>query len=435
MNIRKSMILLSLLLLSSILLSLGIRKNFGSEVGYFNDYGDKIVYAVRGSWYPYSKNPYTEVPSEYPQAATYFFALPYMIMGFPGPLDTRLIGELENFVNSDIPLNANAQSAPHLRNKLFMRYSFIFSLLMVPFLFFSILLVYKLRPDRKHLALLMLLPAGLYFTHNRFDIIPAFLGLLSIYLVSRNRFKSSASVIAVGFLTKWYLVLLLPVFLTYYHTLRRKINWSMVLVFLIVCSIILLPVLLSGGLKGLLAPYITQLSRSTNQPSLFFLISRFLDRGFGVDIDNPFFAVLALLLQFSVIPLCVTSRVDSVDKVIRWSALSMLVFIIFARINSPQWILWINPLLIIIAARRFDVIGIVLLDLLSYLQFPVLFNIRTITDGYFNLFLLVFAVKLGLMIYFAIDILGSLKGDNLVFGCIKARGSRLSGPGGPVCRM
>ena len=239
---------------------------------------------------------------------------------------------------------------------------------MVPFLFFSILLVYKLRPDRKHLALLMLLPAGLYFTHNRFDIIPAFLGLLSIYLVSKSRFKSSASVIAIGFLTKWYLVLLLPVFLTYYHTLRRKINWSMVLVFLIVCSIILLPVLLSGGLKGLLAPYITQLSRSTNQPSLFFLISRFLGRGFGVDIDNPLFAALALLLQFSVIPLCVTSRVDSADKVIRWSALSILVFIIFARINSPQWILWINPLLIIIAARRFDVIGIVLLDLLSYLQ-------------------------------------------------------------------
>jgi len=435
MNIRKSIILLSLLLVASILLSLGIRKNFGSEVGYVNDYGDKIVYAVRGSWYPYSKNPYTEVPSEYPQAATYFFALPYVIMGFPGPLDTRLIGGLENFVNSDIPLNANAQSAPHLRNKLFMRYSLIFSLLMVPFLFFSILLVYKLRPDRKHLAFLMLLPAGLYFTHNRFDIIPAFLGLLSIYLVSKNRFKSSASVIAIGFLTKWYLVLLMPVFLTYYYTLRRRINWSMALVFLIVCSAVLLPVFLSSGLKGLLAPYITQLSRSTNQPSLFFLISRFLDRGFGVDIDNPFFAALTLLLQFSVIPLCVTSRVDSVDKVIRWSALSILVFIIFARINSPQWILWVNPLLIMIAARRFDVIGVVLLDLLSYLQFPVLYNIRTITDGYFNLFLLVFSLKLGLLIYFTICIFESLIGDNIVFSYIKGNSGRLSGPGGPVCRM
>jgi uncharacterized membrane protein len=302
-----------------------------------------------------------------------------------------------------------------------MRYAFVFSLLMVPFLFFSILIVYRLRPDRKYLAFLMLLPGGLYFTHNRFDIIPAFLGLLAIYLLSRNRDKISAFVIALGFLTKWYLALLLPVFLSYYYTRRRKINWQMVLVFAITCIALLLPTIISGGLKGLLAPYVTQLSRGLDQPSLFFLITIFLDRGFGFDINNSYFAGASLVLQFSMIPLCVTSRVDSVDKVIRWTLLSVLVFIIFARINSPQWILWVSPLLILTASGRSFVAGIILLDLLTYLQFPILFYLREYGGPYYDLFLLVFSVKLALLILFAIYIFRGLIGDNLVFIYLNGR--------------
>jgi hypothetical protein len=61
MNTRKSVIVLILLLLFSAVASLGIRDNFGSEMGFLNDYGDKMVYAVRGSWLPYLKKPYTEV--------------------------------------------------------------------------------------------------------------------------------------------------------------------------------------------------------------------------------------------------------------------------------------------------------------------------------------------------------------------------------------
>lgn len=421
MTIRKSIILLTLLVIASVSLSLGLPRNFRNEMGFLNDYGDKMVYAVRGSWYPYSEAPYTGVPSEYPQIATYFFALPYVILGFPGPIDTRLIGEVETFVKSEFPTNPNMPSAPHLRNKLFMRYAFVFSLLMVPFLFFSILIVYELRPDRKYLAFLMLLPGGLFFTHNRFDIIPAFLGLLAIYLISKNRFRLSAFVIALGFLTKWYLALLLPVFLSYYYTRRRKVNWQLILVFVITCIALILPTILSGGLKGLLAPYVTQLSRGLDQPSLSFLINIFLDRGFGLDINNSYFAGASLVLQFSMIPLCVTSRVDSVDKVIRWTLLSVLVFIIFARINSPQWILWVSPLLILTASGRMSVAGIILLDLLTYLQFPILFYLREYGGPYYDLFLLVFSVKLALLILFAVSIFRGLIGENLVFIYLSGR--------------
>lgn len=427
MNMRKSILLLVLLVIGSVTVSIGFKRNFHTEIGLLNDYRDMMVYAVRGSWYPYSKKPYTEVPSEYPQLATYFFAVPYIVLDFPGPLDTRLIGELEAAVGSGFPTNPNLPTSPHLRNKLFMRYSLVFSLLMVPFLFFSILIVYKLRPDRKHLAFLMLLPAGLYFTHNRFDIIPAFLGLLAINLLSRERPRLSAFVIALGFLTKWYLVLFLPVFLTYCYTRSRKISLQMIFVFAVTCLAILLPAILSSGVRGLLDPYVTQLSRGLDQPSLFFLLSLFLDRTFGLDVYNIYSVAASLVLQFSVVPLCVTSRVDSIGKVIGWSLLSVLVFIIFARINSPQWILWVSPLLIILAGGRLFVAGIIALDILSYLQYPVLYHLRTYGDVYQNLFLIVFAVKLALLIAFAVYIFRGLMPDNRVFSSLV---SRRRGPAG-----
>ena len=89
--------------------------------------------------------------------------------------------------------------------------------------------------------------------------------------------------------------------------------------------------------------------------------------------------------------------------------------------------LWVSPLLIIIADSKFDVAGIILIDLLSYLQFPILFYLRTFSDTYYYLFLLVFSVKLGLLIYFAVQLLGSLIGDNMVFNYLKGNENRMTG--------
>jgi hypothetical protein len=152
-----------------------------------------------------------------------------------------------------------------------------------------------------------------------------------------------------------------------------------------------------------------------------------MNRVFGLYVYNIYSAAASLVLQFSVIPLCVTSRVDSIGKVIGWSLLSVLVFIIFARINSPQWILWVSPLLILLAGGRLFVAGIIILDLLSYLQYPVLYHLRTYGDVYQNLFLIVFAVKLALLIAFAVYIFRSLIPDNRVFSSLV---SSLRGPAG-----
>jgi len=423
MNTRKSVTLLILLLFFSAVASLGIRDNFGSEMGFLNDYGDKMVYAVRGSWLPYLKKPYTEVPSEYPQIATYFFAVPYIVMEALGSVSPSKIGQIERIVNSEVSTNPNIPSSPHMRNDVLIRYSFIFSLLMAFFLALSIMLIYAMRKERKYLAFLMLLPAGLFFTHNRFDIITSLLGLLSIYLLARKQFKLSAFVVAFGFLTKWYLVLFLPVFLAYDYTVHRRINWAMILTFTLTCILILLPTLILSGFEGLYAPYGRQIFRWSNQPSLFYIISGILRRGFEINIDNPYFSLLTLALQFSSVPLCLTSRINTVDKAVKWCAFSVLCFVIFAKINSPQWILWISPLLLLIASGRLFVTGIVLLDLLSYLQYPVLFYFKKHADLSPHFFLLAFSLKLLLLILFVVYLLYILIPDNLIFDRLRNAGS------------
>lgn len=433
MNTRKSVIVLILLLLFSAIASLGIRVNFGSEMGFLNDYGDKMVYAVRGSWLPYSKKPYTEVPSEYPQLATYFFAVPYIVMEALCSVSPNKIGQIEQFVNSDVSTNPNIPSSPHMRNDVLIRYSFIFSLLMAFFLALSIMLIYAMRKERKYLAFLMLLPAGLFFTHNRFDVITSFLGLLSIYLLTDKRLKLAAFVVALGFLTKWYLVLFLPVFLAYDYTVHRRINWSMILTFTLTCILILLPTLLLSGFEGLYAPYGWQIFRWPNQPSLFYIASGLLRMWFEINIDNSYFSLVTLALQFSVVPLCLTSRIDTKDKAVKWCALSVLCFVIFAKINSSQWILWISPLLILIATGRLFITGIVLLDLLSYLQYPVLFYLKTHFYVSPHLFLLAFSLKLLLLILFAVYLLYILIPDNRVFNRLKGGGElSIDNPAG-VC--
>ena len=55
-------------------------KNFDSKIRFINDSHDRENYYARGSWILEGKRPYIDVFSEYPQLATYFFAVPHIIL-------------------------------------------------------------------------------------------------------------------------------------------------------------------------------------------------------------------------------------------------------------------------------------------------------------------------------------------------------------------
>lgn len=409
MNIKKSILLLLFLVICSLIFSLPFRNNLGIGVKIINDYHDKYNYALRGSWFSLSKIPYTEVFSEYPQVATYFFALPYVLLETTISRDKILINLAQISNLSYLP---DPPLSIFYRNRIVNYYTTVFSLLMMVFSFLSILLLYKLRKNHKNLSLLLVLPASFYFTFNRYDIMPCFLSLLSLYLLCRKQYKMSALVLSIGMLTKWYLLLLLPIFLTYYYSTHNKINWSMILTFSLTSFIIILPTMISGGIDGLLVPYKFHFSRGINHESLLYIINCLFNKTLNISITNRFTFLLFFLLQLSIVPLCITSKILSFEKVIRWSALSILIFMLFAKFYSPQWILWISPLLILDAKKIVDVIWITLFDLITYIYFPISF---TVFGENSIIFIIIIFLKTILLIKFILPLSYELIRDSAIF--------------------
>ena len=70
----------------------------------------------------------------------------------------------------------------------------------------------------------------------------------------------------------------------------------------------------------------------------------------------------------------VVTRPQSLNGVLRRCAILLVVFISLAVFWSPQWVIWLLPLVIPLAARaRWLIPACTAIDLLNYFQFPVLF--------------------------------------------------------------
>ncbi|MBU1164508.1 hypothetical protein KKA15_03025 [Patescibacteria group bacterium] len=391
MTFTKTTLLLVLLFFVSILFSSFFINNFYEDRYVINEFGDRYIYAQRGMWYINEKTPYSEVFSEYPQIATYFFALPYIIQKL-----------------------TNAETAPQIMYA----YTTIFSLLMMVFATASIFLIYKLRVDKKYLSLLMLLPASLYFIHNRYDIIPAFLSLLSLYLLQKKKFFWATAILAIGVMTKWYLVILLPIYLTYYFWQTKKINWKMIIVFTLTTIIIIMPTILTAGFDGFLVPYIFHLTRNFNLESTFFILYYVFEQIGNIYIDSNAMLTFFFLMQFFIAPLALTSKIKTFEKVIKWSLLSILFFVFFAKFYSPQWILWFSPLVIILIKNKRDVLWLILFDLTTYIYFPILYY--TITEISI-IYLLTIIFRTFLFIKLILPLLLELLNDNLILSYFKKK--------------
>ena len=323
-----------------------------------NDPYDLSNYQDRGSWVVLGQQPYRDVFSEYPQLATYMFALPHIF--------AKPFGDAGD------------------------TYRVFFSLMMAVCLTVSALVIYELRSDRKYLAFLMFLPASIYFTHNRYDIVPAMFTILSIFMLFKKRFLVASFLLAISVMFKWYPVVLLPIYFAYYHTIFKRINWRMIAIFCVTIGLIILPTILAVGWEGFLVPYQFHLGRGVNRESLPFLIVLvIMAAGLFEGFIKSLVYNLFLLLQVAIPFVSVFGVVRDKLSVLAWSSSAILCFMLFAKYYSPQWLLWIVPFLILLARNRRDVVMIVLFDLLTYLKFPVAFDLADHSKfGYFDVLIL-----------------------------------------------
>ncbi len=345
-NSRRRLLLLSVgLLLFWVCLATVLRNNLGSSARLFNDYADRADFFLRGSWLPTHTVPYRDVMSEYPQIPTFLFGILYL-----------------PFLNQP-DLNAE-----------FFYYSILFSFLMILlYIGLAVVLDSMLPGDRKGPVLALLLPAPLYFSYNRFDVLPALIVLLALLLVKEAKWEAAGILLGIGALTKWYPALLvMPVIM---YMLAKKVSVIRIGVFLalfvVTCVAILAPTYFTGGLKAVLIPYTFHSARGVDLAALPSLLDVLTGRILSLPGDKAG-EVLFLLLQLSALPVAAFANVDSFERLLGWCLLTVAVFMLFSRIYSPQWLLWIWPFMILLARDAMDTALIIAYGTVTYFEYPVL---------------------------------------------------------------
>jgi len=345
---------------------------------FVNEYWDRSIHFLRGSWYPLHKIPYKEVFCEQLPMANYLFALPFVAM------PKYDLDKTAGYFTCDyFPLGS--KDFPLIRPSLYKSiYMIIFSFFMAIFGLASLyLLLLFLKALNKNLnyAFIFLLPPVLYFIFNRFDIFPALISLLSLYAVYKGRYNVAAVLLAVGVMAKAYMLVCLPIIISYDYYQNKRINFKMIAIFAVTIVLIILPILIKGGLAALSVPFKFQLKENINNESVYFLFNMFFPRLFeqyrGL-INNLF-----LILSLSAIPFAITTRIDNFKLLVKWCLLAMLIFMFFMKFYSPQWIIWVIFLLILNIESISDILRIVLFEILTYLAFPVAYHIYGVESGQF----------------------------------------------------
>jgi hypothetical protein len=209
------------------------------------------------------------------------------------------------------------------------------------------------------------LPAAVYFSLNRFDVLPALATALAFAGLGRNRPGWAGGWMAVGAILKVYPVLFVPVVLRHLGVrkgTRFLLGFGVPVVVAFGLSIALLDWEATAG------PIRVQLARGLE--SSLSLYGRLLPESLARD-GTARLGILAAVIAAATI-----TRPANLVGVLRRCALILIVFVNLAVFWSPQWVVWFVPLLVPLAAnRKWLIVPAVGLDVVNYLGFPVMSRI------------------------------------------------------------
>jgi len=314
------------------------------------------VFYTRGSWIEEGVHPYAQGRfQEYPQLGLAYITLPYLFS--------------DSYVGYRIWL-------------------LIFNTLcFIALVIVSQKLLAKLGRSNLRL-LLLLLPAVLYFSFNRFDIVVVLLVQLSLYFLISKKYLWAFGIIACAVLVKWYPLLLVPLYWYYmYNTVdnhqKKYVATKTIFVFVAPLIFVLGISFFIDGIHSF-QPYAFHGSRPAGVGSLYHTLVQQLFPGTGESTDNAIGFNIFLLLQISVplasfiLPNYFKKRLQKPEQLIYWSVLAILCFFLFSRFFSPQWIVWLMPLLALVAKEWKEVLLVIVFDVFIFISFPVLWQ----TVGY-----------------------------------------------------
>ena len=340
-NRKKLFVIGTTLLIVWLIMTISPLFSEGKTRRLFADSIDLSVYFERGRWFTEGTLPL----SEYPQIPTLLFG-----------------------VNNLTSMWAD----PNIQTEV---YSAFFSLEMMLVLFLvSKVLLELLPPSLSNYVFLVLLPPTLYFTYSRFDILPAYFCLIAYSAATKKQWTLTSIMLAIATFTKWYPILLFPGFFVYATTLEKKIQWRMVVGFTVTSTVIVLASYLYGGAKTVLAPYTFHMTRGMEYTAVPVLLDNLIRGLLGTQVSLPYFFLFFFIAQIVTPILIFFIKIDSIDVLVDYCIIVIGAFVLFSRIWSPQWFLWLLPFLIISAKNTKRTRLIILYNLATYLSFPVIFN-------------------------------------------------------------
>lgn len=229
---------------------------------------------------------------------------------------------------------------------------------------------------------------------QQYDIFPAVMSLLAIYLFWLGKHKTSWALLALGTLTKIFPAVIAPVFLIYYLRNRQfSLIWQGILTFGAVSLAVFLPFLIISP-TSLLTLYDYHALRGIQLESIYSSVLLVANKlgflsvtpafSYGAwNLTGPDADILAKLSTYALGILLILSywfiyRQTGKGKpgIMHIGSASMLVVavILFAsKVLSPQYIIWLIPLLPLVAGRWYSSIWVIfiLVGVLTYYIFPL----------------------------------------------------------------
>ncbi|OWK45468.1 glycosyltransferase family 87 protein [Fimbriiglobus ruber] len=215
---------------------------------------------------------------------------------------------------------------------------------------------------------LAVLPAAVYFSLNRFDIVPTLLVAVSFACLGRNRPGWAGAWLAAGVMFKVFPVLFVPIVLRYLGPARGA-RW--LAGFAAALAVGFGASWALTDWDATVGPIRMQFARTLPEVGTSWtLYGRLLPEALGRS-STARIAVLA-----TVALALVATRPADLAGVLRRCGILLVAFVVMAVFWSPQWVVWFLPLLIPLArTSRCVAAAAAALDVVNYVSFSILFLI------------------------------------------------------------
>jgi uncharacterized membrane protein len=232
----------------------------------------------------------------------------------------------------------------------------------------------------------ILSPSIMWFWFNRFDEIAISLLLLGLVFFSANKKNIGTVFTFIGFSIKWFPAIILPNYGLYWLKHKKyKELLKTAIIFILLSMVLFLPFYIISSEK-FLHTYETQISRTILGESSYYSLESAITGEKIAPYESPehpkiftnnvtlIVTIIAFLSWFFYVWKTVKK-----ENLVSYSCFTIFLFVITNRVYSTQYIVWLLPLLIILAMYlkltekeiKIYFVALVLLQLLNFLKSPI----------------------------------------------------------------